>query len=264
EAVHFNAPVATGGAAAGRPGGGGGGPMGGMGGLPPMSGPGAAPAPARPGPDAAEKPHAEAALSEAKDMPARDGRTAGKRRAGVTEDDTLSLRAQQALKELNDVDGERLHFENDRTKLGLVRQLYRKLDPTMGWAENNYYKLPIAQQVAGLVPVGPFWADYARHADGPFLSRHLADASRNFTEMMFALAVLDLPFESPKHQVAFDGPKMTLTPAGPVVAFHEEVRAAGDPDGKVPVLVGQNYYRPTDRFREENGERVDKYVTGEF
>src|SRR5262249_32045391 len=36
------------------------------------------------------------------------------------------------------------------------------------------------------------------------------------------------------------------------------------PDGKVPVLIGQNYYRPADRFREEGGEKVDKYVTGEF
>ena len=82
--------------------------------------------------------------------------------------------------------------------------------------------------------------------------------------MMFALSVLDLPFESPRHQVAFDGGRMTLTPAGPVIAFHEEVRAADGPDGKVPVLIGQNYYRPTDRFREEGGERVDRYVTGEF
>src|SRR5207248_2472576 len=165
---------------------------------------------------------------------------------------------------LGDEDGERLHFDDDRKKLGLVRQLYRKLDPTMEWAENNYYQLPIAHQAAGLVPVGPFWADYAKHGDGPFLSRHLADASRNFTEAMFALSVLDLPFESAKHEVKFDGGKMTLTPAGPVIAFHEEVRAADGPDGKVPVLIGQNYYRPSDRFREENGERVDKYVTGEF
>ena len=55
-----------------------------------------------------------------------------------------------------------------------VRQLYRKLDPTKEWAENNYYKLPIDQQIADLVPVSPFWLDYARH-DGksPFLSQHL-------------------------------------------------------------------------------------------
>ena len=32
----------------------------------------------------------------------------------------------------------------------------------------------------------------------------------------------------------------------------------------MPVLVSQNFYRHGDRFREENGEKVDKFVTGEF
>ena len=75
------------------------------------------------------------------------------------------------------------------------------MDVTQEWAENNYYHLPIQQQLADLVGVNPFWLDYARH-DGktPFLSRHLAEAAHNFTEMMFALAVLDLPFEAAKHQ----------------------------------------------------------------
>src|SRR6185437_2182216 len=97
--------------------------------------------------------------------------------------------------------GTEFFFEDGRQS-GLVRQLYRKLDPTMEWAENNYYNLRIAEQHASLISVGPFWVDYAKHNDqGPFLSRHLADASRNFTEMMFALSVTDLPFEPAKHLV---------------------------------------------------------------
>jgi hypothetical protein len=155
-------------------------------------------------------------------------------------------------------------FSDMRGKFG-ARQLYRRLPPTQEWAENNYHHLPIRQQLAGLVPVSPFWLDYARHdGRGPFLSRHLADASRNFTEMMFALAVLDLPFEAGKHTVKFDAGRMTLTPAGPVVAFHEEVRPVGGPVGRTPVLVTQNFYRHGDRYREEDGERLDKFVTGEF
>ena len=71
-----------------------------------------------------------------------------------------------------------LFFGDDR-KENVVRQLYRKLDPTLEWAENNYYKLRIMEQQAGLIGVGPFWVDYARHpANRPFLSRHLADAFR--------------------------------------------------------------------------------------
>src|SRR5207248_9718539 len=135
-------------------------------------------------------------------------------------------------------------------------QLSRRVDTTMEWAENNYYHLPIQQQVAALVTVSPFWLDYARHdGKGPFLSRHLADASRNFTEMIFALAVLDLPFEAPKHDVVFKDGRMTLTPTGHVVAFHEEVRAVAGAAGQTPILISQNFYRQNERYRDEHGER---------
>lgn len=157
------------------------------------------------------------------------------------------------------------YFEDDRKTGKLPPQLYRRLDPTLEWAENNYYNLPIAQQIAALVAVDPFWLDYARHDDkSPFLSRHLPAASRNFTEMMFALSVLDLPFAPGKHDAKFDGNRMTFTPAGPAIAFHEEVRAVPDIAGKVQILVSENFYRHGDRYREEAGERFDKFVTDEF
>ena len=161
--------------------------------------------------------------------------------------------------------GEGENFFREERKDYKTRQLYRRLDPTQEWAENNYYHLRIHDQIAALVQPSQFWLDYAKHdGKGPFLSRNLADASRNFTEMVLALAVLDLPFEAGKHAVKFDAGKMTLTPASAAIAFHEEVRKADAPDGKVPVLIGQNYYRHGDRFRDENGEKTDKYVTGEF
>jgi hypothetical protein len=155
-------------------------------------------------------------------------------------------------------------FEDDRGKAA-IRQLYRRLEPTMEWAENNYYQLLIQQQLADLVPVSQFWLDYARHdGKGPFLSRHFADGSRNFTEMVFSLAVLDLPFEAGKHDVKFDAGRMTLTAASPVIAFHEEVQKAGGEPAQTPILISQNFYRLGDRYREENGEKIDKFVTGEF
>ncbi len=163
------------------------------------------------------------------------------------------------------VRGGEANFFEDRRKNAQLRQLYRRLDPTQEWAENNYYKLLIQQQVADLVPVGPYWLDYAKNpGQGSFLSRNLADSSRNFTEMMLALSVLDLPFEAGKHDVKFDGGKMTLTPAGPTVAFHEEVKPAGNPPAQSPILVTQNFYRHGDRYREEEGEKLDKFLTGEY
>jgi hypothetical protein len=161
--------------------------------------------------------------------------------------------------------GDRADFFMDRAAGNIPLPLFRKVDPTQEWAENNYYKLLITQQTAELVTVNPFWLDYAKHdGEGPFLSTHVAAASRNFAEMMLALAVLDLPFEAAKPEVAFDAGKMTYTPKGPTIAFVEEVRPTGPPGGKLPVLVSQNVYRHGDRYRDENGERLDKFVTDEF
>lgn len=143
--------------------------------------------------------------------------------------------------------------------------LYRRVDPTQEWAENNYYNLRIAEQTAELVAVNPFWLDFAKHdSKGPFLSRNLAEATHNFTEMMFALAVLDLPFEPAKHDTKFEGAKMTLTPGGSMIAFHEEINPAQPAAGQTPILVSQNFYRNGERYRTENGEQIDKFVTGEF
>ncbi len=146
-----------------------------------------------------------------------------------------------------------------------IRLLYRKLDKTWEWAENNYHHLTIDQQHAGLITVNAFWKDFAQHDPAaPFLSSNLAEASRNFPEMLLALAVLDLPFEAAKHETQFDGPQMKLTPGNSVVIFHEEIKPAAAPDGAAKVLVSQNFFRHGDRTRQENGETIDKYVTEEF
>jgi hypothetical protein len=154
--------------------------------------------------------------------------------------------------------------EVDRQR-ALVRQFFRALGPTKEWAENNYYQLPIGQQNAELIPINAFWRDYAAW-DGKtaFVSAYVAEAARNFSEMMLALAVLDLPFESPKHTTKTDGSQFTLTAAGPLIAFHKEIKPVVAAPGQTELLVSQNFFRADDRFREEGNEKFDKYVTAEF
>ena len=145
-----------------------------------------------------------------------------------------------------------------------IRQLYRALEPTQEYAENNYYHLPIAQQDASLVPAGAFWLDYAkRDPKAPFVSTHFAEAGRTFTEMMFALAVLDLPFDPPSHDMKAKEGGLTLQAGGTSVLFHKEIKPAQVPD-KTPVLVTQNYFRLDDRYRYEGNEQFDKFVSDEF
>jgi hypothetical protein len=165
-----------------------------------------------------------------------------------------------------------LGFDAEETKRlrEVVRAYFRELGPTKEWAENNYYQLPVAQQNAERVTVNAFWRDYAAwDGTAPFLSEHLAEASRNFTEMMLALAVLDLPFEAGKHESKTAGATYTFTAAGNVIAYHKQIKPAevAPPDQAGPgpeLLVSENFFRVDDRYREEGNERSDKYVTAEF
>jgi hypothetical protein len=165
-----------------------------------------------------------------------------------------------------EVDKDVMHFYAlDGEARKSVRQLYEKLDKTQEWAENNYYQLPIEQQIAGLVTVSPFWRDYAGHDAGrPFFSKNFAYASCNFTEMMFALALLDLPFEAVEYQAKIEAPAMKLTAAGPMIVLHEEIRETVERVERAPILVSQNFFNAHDRYRYENNEQLDKFVTDEF
>ncbi len=150
------------------------------------------------------------------------------------------------------------------------RALYRQIGATKEWAENNYYKLRITEQNASLVGVNAFWRDYAAHVasgnKGPFVSGNIVEAHSNFTEMMLALAVTDLPFDAPKHTSKPDGTQFTITAGGPMIVYHKEIKpaapAAAAPQGQL--LVSQSFFREGDRYRQEGNERFEKYVTEEF
>jgi hypothetical protein len=92
----------------------------------------------------------------------------------------------------------------------------------------------------------------------------MAEPASNFTEVMFALATLDLPFDEPKHETKREGGTFTLTAGGPVIAFHKEIKEAEAAADKTPILVSQNYFRYSDRYTYVDNERTDKYVEEEF
>jgi hypothetical protein len=156
-------------------------------------------------------------------------------------------------------------FAGDAKEREAARRFFQKLDHTREWAEDNYYHLPIEAQLADLVTVNDFWADYAKQGgQKPFLSKSFPQATRNFTEMMLALAVLDLPFKAGHHEEKLDGRRYTLEAGSPLIIFHREIRQApkaAEPGG---MLVAQHFFRADDRYRQENNERIDKYVTEEF
>jgi hypothetical protein len=185
--------------------------------------------------------------------------------------DKLKIMGASGMSDPRGENGGFLYFgaETAKENRALARAYYRQLGATKEWAENNYYHLRIAQQDGGLIPVSAFWRDYAAHlADGKkgaFVSPHFTEASRNFAEMMLALAVLDLPFDAPKHTGKADGGQFTLTAGGPVVVFHKEIKpAAAANAAQGQLLVSQSFFRHGDRYRQEGNEKFEKYVTEEF
>ncbi len=164
-----------------------------------------------------------------------------------------------------EVADEQLYRQLDMEDRKRVRQYYQKLDKTKEWAENNYYHVVIERQNANLIPVNAFWQDFANSdANEPFYSVHLAEAARDFSELLLALAVLDLPFEAGKHETTFDGPRMTLKAGSPMVVYHEEIQPAASVADDTSILVSQNFFRHGDRYRYVNNEKLDKFVTDEF
>ncbi len=159
----------------------------------------------------------------------------------------------------------RLSLGKDVAKRGVIRQLFRQIDKTQEWAENNYHQRALQQQNADLVPANAFWADYAqRGATTPFLSEHLAQATSSFAEMMLALAVLDLPFEPATNQTVWEEGQLRLTAASPLIVFHSEIAPAVPATNPPPVMLSQNYFNPRERTREVDGEFEEVLVTGEF
>ncbi|MCA8963425.1 MAG: hypothetical protein KDC48_00985 [Planctomycetes bacterium] len=146
-----------------------------------------------------------------------------------------------------------------------VRQLYRAVDPTRLLVEQNYWQRRLQQATPDVVAPSQFWADYATAPAGqPFVSAAVLQANGSFLEMMMALAVLDLPFEAGKHEFVTDGDRTTLKAATPLLLVKKEVTATEAAADQAPLLLGENFFRLDDRYRYENGEQRDAFVTDEF
>jgi len=140
---------------------------------------------------------------------------------------------------------------------------FRQAGSTKEWAENQYFKIRVTDQNPALIPPGPFWVDYAaRPKDAPFLSRHIALTGGSFTEMMFALALTDLPFQAAKHEIKEADGAVVIQAAGPAIVFHREMAAAEPAENQTPILVSENLFRADDRYRFEGDEQFDKFVEG--
>ena len=146
---------------------------------------------------------------------------------------------------------------------------YRSPGPAREWAENHYHRLPLEAQGPDLIPVSGFWRDFAaRNPAEPFLSPRILEAHHSPTEILLALAVLDLPFQGPPAvTIRGEGGQRTLEARGPALIFLREMRPAPmDPQNPAgtELLITERFFRQDDRFVREGDEQRDKFVKEEF
>ena len=155
--------------------------------------------------------------------------------------------------------------ELDAAKREQVRQLYRPPGQTLEYAENNYWHVPVAQQDASLITVNGFWRDFALAPSGaPFGSTHLAEAAGSLSEVLMALAVLDLPFTAEPAAALRTGNRVELTAKTPLLLVKKEIRPAEAGAAQGLVLISQDFYRLDARYRYEGNAQLDNFVRGEF
>ena len=142
--------------------------------------------------------------------------------------------------------------------------LYRRVEQTKEWMESNYWHLLPNQQNADLVSMNRFWRDYANHDSDKFLSEYFAEASGSFTEMMFALAVLDLPLSGVKENIEYADTSLTITADEAMIVLHQQNAETPFVRGETKLLVSENFYQHLDRYEIKDDKRFDKFTTGPF
>jgi hypothetical protein len=152
----------------------------------------------------------------------------------------------------------------DLLERGRGEALYRGADKTQEWAESSYWHRRIEEITPELIAPNRFWRDLAAHREGPFLSPHLGECTKSFTEALCCLAFLDLPFTAGQHDVVVDDTRLTLTAKSDALAARTRVAEVSEPQAAGAILVGQSYFRANDRWAWDGAERREKYVTGEL
>lgn len=77
-----------------------------------------------------------------------------------------------------------------------------------------------------------------------------------------ALAVLDLSFQpSAPPAIEINAGKLVFTASEPTLIFYKDMVSVGTDTTQTTVLVGQNYFDPSDRYSQHKGVQTDKFIT---
>lgn len=131
----------------------------------------------------------------------------------------------------------------DRVEMLGRRIRFSTLDQTREWAETQYYRVQLHEQLSSLIPPGPFWKEYFEQLDSnKFLPTSLDLPTSRINEALCALAVIDLPLDGIAPEVTIENEQLVLDAKNASVVYVESIEKVGEGDANESVLIGQDVY----------------------
>lgn len=133
---------------------------------------------------------------------------------------------------------------------------FQQLDSTKQWADNHWDHVRVTNANSSLIPIDPFWLDWAEKDDASqLLSSHLLRPTSNRHAALVSLALLDLPFESEGVELPTDS-EGVFQPSQFVAIITKRLRELESSNEAASLLVGQ-------RFEPTNSNQNNPFVDGE-
>ncbi len=133
------------------------------------------------------------------------------------------------------------------------------------WLESNYDHHRSTVTDERLIPLNAFWLDLAKwDGKGPFLSANFNACTSSSNEALMCLALLDLPFAAERPEVSVEGSSLKVKARAPMLLYYKDTRETDKVAPDSPVLVRQTFHRLDDRFRLEEGRKVENTISGGF
>ncbi|MFH1706903.1 MAG: hypothetical protein ABIF71_03175 [Planctomycetota bacterium] len=139
---------------------------------------------------------------------------------------------------------------------------FRNVPKTKEYMENNYYGRQPAEQGPMMIAANRFWRDFADWKEGAFLSPNIGTIDGDFTALMLVLALTDLPFAIPDHQMSMEGAGAAIGFKASALVFLKEIGpAAVKEENILPIMAKSRYFYSRDIDREDENRNP---VRGEF
>ena len=163
-----------------------------------------------------------------------------------------SLAKQQYLGEVAD-----MAFEKNQR--GKIDQFYTAPDKTKSWIEQRYFGVLPDKLDANYIHLTGFWVDYIKSKKEKVLSTQIAMPTNNLTEMIFALAVLDLPVKPFLPPNAKNKDKAAKGVVFAKLQYKEETAKQNN-----SILLGQNIFPKEQRYKYVDNKKQENFIEDGF